>query len=163
MISPGTSVRASTSSHFSLRSARAFSARELFKASSALEASCSSQNPNKALNSRSEVMIVKSPQSPTIKAISAAASIIHGIGPQKYATKAESALFFSSASAFGPYLFRRSCSSAGFKPILGSTPNFVRVSATVGLVDPVAFGVGMNNSSAHLTKPRVITCHVFED
>ncbi len=44
-------------------------------------ASCSSQNPNKALNNRSEAIIAKSPQSLTINAIKAAASIIQGIGP----------------------------------------------------------------------------------
>src|SRR5437588_4495508 len=84
-MSPGTSVRASTSCHVPLRSARAFSANELFNASSAFEASCSSQNPSTALNNSSDVMIAKSPQSPTTNAINAAASIIHGMGAPEVA------------------------------------------------------------------------------
>src|SRR4029453_14709889 len=63
---------------------------------------------------------------------------------------AERLLFFFSASAFGPYLLRRSWTSAGLKPVLGSTANLVSVSPTVALVGPVTFGVGMNNSPAHL-------------
>src|SRR6266498_5098351 len=74
--------------------------------------------------------------------------------------KAASALFFPSASAFGPYLVKRSWTSAGFKPVLGSTPNFVRISATVGLADPVASSVGMNSSSTHSVRGSVITWYV---
>src|SRR6266496_5947111 len=74
--------------------------------------------------------------------------------------KAASALFFPSASAFGPYLVKRSWTSAGFKPLLGSTPNFVRISATVGLADPVASSVGMNSSSTHSVRGSVLTWYV---
>ncbi len=90
--------------------------------------------------------MVKSPQSPTMNAINAAASIIHGIGPQKYASKAANAFFCFSTSALGPYFFKRSWTSASVKPLLSSVPSFATVSAIVGGAAPVASDVCMNNS-----------------
>ena len=41
-----------------------------------------------------------------------AASIIHGIGPQKYVSSFRSGLAFFSSISLGPYLASRSCASA---------------------------------------------------
>src|SRR5256885_14126144 len=100
-MSPGTSVRASTSCHVPSRSARAFSANELFNASSAFEASWSSQNPSSALNNSSDVVIAKSPQSTTTNDINAAASIIHAMADQKEPDSAANAFFCFSTTAVG--------------------------------------------------------------
>jgi hypothetical protein len=62
-----------------------------------------------------------------MKAINAAASIIHGIGPQKYSSNALNAFFCFSTSAFGPYFLKRAWTSASVKPVLSSAPSFASV------------------------------------
>ena len=52
-------------------------------------------------------MMKKSAQCPSAADRTTAASIIHGIGPQKYASRARSELVFSSAISFGPYRANR--------------------------------------------------------
>ncbi len=58
----------------------------------------------------------KSAQCPSAAERITAASIIHGIGPQKYASSARSELVVSSAISFGPYRARRSRASTLVRP-----------------------------------------------
>src|SRR5664279_3545899 len=59
----------------------------------------------------------------------AAASIIHGIGPQKYARNIAQGLLFFSSIAFGPYFAARACASADVKPFCVFTSRFLNTSA----------------------------------
>ncbi len=81
--SPGTSSRAGMVRHCPSRLTRASGARRALSAAIALPAWYSSQKPTTALATSSTVMMPKSVQSPTSSARTTAASIIHGIGPQK--------------------------------------------------------------------------------
>ena len=81
--SPGTSSRAGMFRHLPPRRTRASSASFFFSASMALSAWYSSQKPTSALSTSSTRMIPKSSQCRTTAERIAAASIIHGIGPQK--------------------------------------------------------------------------------
>ena len=83
MTSPGTSSRAGGLTHFPSRSTRALIASSAFRASMALPAWCSSQNPMLALASSKIKMMMKSGQWPRTPDRMTATSIIQGIGPQK--------------------------------------------------------------------------------
>ena len=83
MTSPGTSSDAFGVAHFPSRFTLALIASLAFKAAMALPAWCSSQNPTTALEQSSKRMMKKSSQCRTIPDRMTAASIIHGMGPQK--------------------------------------------------------------------------------
>ncbi len=83
MTSPGTSSRAGGLIHWPSRNTRALIASSAFRASMALPAWCSSQNPMLALASSKIKMMMKSGQWPKTPDRTTATSIIHGIGPQK--------------------------------------------------------------------------------
>src|SRR5271154_2730121 len=57
-----------------------------------------------------------------------AASIIQGIGPQKYERNFRISLVFFSAISFGPYWVNRFCASAWVRPS-ADEPNFFSTSA----------------------------------
>ncbi len=69
--------------HLPSRFTRPFRASFFFSASTALSAWYSSQKPMPALKKSSTAMMTKSVQSCTAAESTTAASIIHGIGPQK--------------------------------------------------------------------------------
>ena len=81
--SPGTSSRDGGVTHFPSRRTRHLTASWAFSASMALPAWCSSQNPTAALATSSSKMMKKSGQCRSTPDKITAASIIHGIGPQK--------------------------------------------------------------------------------
>ena len=83
MTSPGTSSRAGGSVHFPSRFTLALIASLAFSAAMALPAWCSSQNPTTALETSKTRMMKKSGQCRTTPDRITAASIIHGMGPQK--------------------------------------------------------------------------------
>jgi len=61
-------------------------------------------------------MTLKSSQCAIAAEIIAAVSIIHGIGPQKYAMNARSGCFFSPGISFGPYCSRSRAASCAERP-----------------------------------------------
>ncbi len=81
--SPGTNSDAFGFVHFPSRKTFALTASLAFKAAMALPAWCSSQNPTTALEASRRRMMKKSSQCRTIPDRITAASIIHGMGPQK--------------------------------------------------------------------------------
>ena len=83
MTSPGTSSREAGVTHLPSRLTLALIASLAFSAAMALPAWCSSQNPTTALASSSTRMMKKSGQCRSIADRITAASIIHGMGPQK--------------------------------------------------------------------------------
>ena len=83
MTSPGTSSFAGGVVHFPSRNTRALIASLAFRASMALPAWCSSQNPTTALAKSKRRMMKKSGQCWATAERITAASIIQGIGPQK--------------------------------------------------------------------------------
>jgi hypothetical protein len=83
MTSPGTSSRAGGLIHFPSRFTRALIASLAFRAAMALPAWRSSQNPTTALATSRSRMMKKSGQCRTTPDRITAASIIHGMGPQK--------------------------------------------------------------------------------
>ena len=83
MTSPGTSSRAGGVTHLPSRRTLASIASLAFRAAMALPAWCSSQNPTTALASSRTRMMPKSGQCWASAERMTAASIIHGIGPQK--------------------------------------------------------------------------------
>ena len=83
MTSPGTSSRAAGVIHLPSRFTRALIASSAFRASMALPAWCSSQNPTAALATSRTRMMKKSGQCRSTPDRITAASIIHGMGPQK--------------------------------------------------------------------------------
>ena len=83
MTSPGTSSLAFGVVHLPSRLARALIASFAFSAAMALPAWCSSQNPTTAFEQSRRRIMKKSSQCRTTPERITAASIIHGIGPQK--------------------------------------------------------------------------------
>ena len=83
MTSPGTSSRDGGVTHVPSRITRHLTASWAFSASMAFPAWCSSQNPTMALATSSSKMMKKSGQCRSTPDKITAASIIHGIGPQK--------------------------------------------------------------------------------
>jgi hypothetical protein len=83
MTSPGTSSRAAGVTHVPSRRTRHLTASWAFSASMAFPAWCSSQNPTMALATSRTMMMKKSGQCRSTPDKITAASIIHGIGPQK--------------------------------------------------------------------------------
>ena len=83
MTSPGTSSRAAGVIHLPSRFTLALTASLAFRAAMALPASRSSQNPTPALARSRRRMMKKSGQCRATADRITAASIIHGIGPQK--------------------------------------------------------------------------------
>jgi hypothetical protein len=83
MTSPGTSSRAGGVTHLPSRRTLASTASLAFSAAMAFPAWCSSQNPTPALDRSRTRMIAKSGQCWASADSTTAASIIHGIGPQK--------------------------------------------------------------------------------
>ena len=114
--SPGTSSRAGGVTHVPSRITRHLTASWAFSASMAFPAWCSSQNPTVALATSSSKMMKKSGQWRSTPDKITAASIIHGIGPQKYVSSFSSGLAFLSAISFGPYLASRFPASAWVRP-----------------------------------------------
>ena len=88
-----------------------------FNAAIALPAWCSSENPTPAFATSSNRMMKKSAQCPSAADRITAASIIHGIGPQKYASSARSELVVSSAISFGPYRTKPLLRLIGAQPV----------------------------------------------
>ena len=82
-MSPGTSSRAGTVLYSPSRSTVTSFASRCLRALSALSARCSWKKSSPALTSSMTAMIVKSSHFCTTAERIAAASIIHGIGPQK--------------------------------------------------------------------------------
>ena len=83
MTSPGTNSRAAGVIHFPSRFTLALIASVAFRAAMALPAWCSSQNPTTALARSRSRMMPKSGQCRATADRITAASIIHGMGPQK--------------------------------------------------------------------------------
>ena len=83
MTSPGTRSRAAGVIHWPSRFTRALIASLALSAAMALPAWCSSQNPTTALERSKTRMIKKSGQCWATAERITAASIIHGMGPQK--------------------------------------------------------------------------------
>ena len=82
-MSPGTSSRDGGVTHFPSRLTRALTASWALRASMALPAECSSVKPTVALASSRTRMMKKSGQCLRRPERITAASIIHGMGPQK--------------------------------------------------------------------------------
>jgi hypothetical protein len=100
--SPGTSSRAGGVTHLPSRFTRALMASFAFRAAIALPACRSSQNPTTALAQSRIRMMPKSGQWRATADRTTAASIIQGMGPQKYVRNFSSALVFFSSISFGP-------------------------------------------------------------
>ena len=97
--SPGASSRDGGVTHVPSRLTRHLTASCAFSASMALPAWCSSQKPTMALATSSSRMMKKSGQCRSTPGKITAASIIQGIGPQKYVSSFSSGFsFFSSIS-----------------------------------------------------------------
>ncbi len=103
MTSPGTNSRAGEVTHLPSRFTLALMASLAFRAAIALPAWRSSQNPTTALAQSRTRMMPKSGQCRATAESTTAASIIHGIGPQKYVRNFSSGLVFFSSISFGPY------------------------------------------------------------
>ena len=116
MTSPGTSSRAADVIHSPSRLTRALIASSAFRAAIALPAWCSSQNPIVALATSRNRMMKKSGQCRSTADRITATSIIHGIGPQKYARNCRNGRVFFSSSSFGPYRSSRVRASASVRP-----------------------------------------------
>ena len=116
MTSPGTNSRAGGVIHFPSRLTRALIASLAFKAAMALPAWRSSQNPTIALETSRTRMMKKSGQCRAAADRITAASIIHGIGPQKYVRNFRNGLTFFSSISFGPYSVSRFRASAWLRP-----------------------------------------------
>ena len=114
--SPGTSSLAFGVVHFPSRLARALTASLALRAAIALPAWCSSQNPTTAFEQSRSRMMKKSIQCRTTPDKITAASIIQGIGPQKYVRNFRISFVFFSAISLGPYCVSRFCASVWLSP-----------------------------------------------
>src|SRR5579862_5358656 len=111
MTSPATNSRAGGLTHWLSRFTRVLVASLAFNAAMALPAARSSQNATTALDANSTKMMKKSGQCLTIPDRITAASIIQGMGPQKYVRNFQNALVVFSAISFGPFLVSRMVAS----------------------------------------------------
>ncbi len=102
--------------HLPSRLTRALIASWALRASIALPAWCSSQNPIAALATSKSRMMKKSGQCRSTPDRITATSIIQGMGPQKYESSLSSGLAFCSAISLGPYWVRRFSASACVRP-----------------------------------------------
>ncbi len=114
--SPGTISLAGGALHVPSRLTRAVMASWAFKASIALPACRSSQNPTTALAKSSSRMMKKSGQCRTTPDRTTATSITQGIGPQKYIRNFRRGLVFFSTISFGPYFVSLVAASAWVRP-----------------------------------------------
>jgi hypothetical protein len=97
--SPGTSSRLGMTDHLPSRLTRALSASLALRAATVLSALNSSQKPTTALTISSTRMMTRSDQWRSTPERTAATSIIHGIGPQKYERNLRIGLSFFSGSS----------------------------------------------------------------
>lgn len=116
MTSPGTRSLAGGVTHFPSRLTRVLMASLALRASMALPACRSSQNPIMAFAKSRTRMMKKSGQCCTTPDSTTATSIIQGIGPQKYLRNLSSALVFFSSISFAPYFASRFVASAWVSP-----------------------------------------------